>query len=200
MDIVTELNNHQPFTEEHGFCELSSYDYALEQAIKWRLLGGLPAALDEVRNGSGRKAVDAAIAIGLHLDEAVNAAQHLKREGTVRAMLRAFNNHSLTPTDLLLLGTTLDCMLKHYPDVCSAQLFDAFSDPDPSIAFVALFHSHRQLLNDTLVTPLHAAGVGSKLVAALSHPSPFCRSAAAIAASHAATVPQVAPEGLHTNA
>eukprot|EP00884_Botryococcus_braunii_P004393 jgi/Botrbrau1/13955/Bobra.250_1s0009.1 len=156
----------------------------------WEDRGGLSAALAAIRSGSPETALDAARALHALANDA-NAAQDLAREGTVRALLRVFDNPALDQDEAAVLNETLIYIIQNNPAMCT-QLVAAYADPDPRIAFAAASVSKSAIEDDVSSASLVGAGVAPALVALLSHASPFCRSAAALAIPSALKAPVTA--------
>lgn len=98
--------------------------------------------------------------------------------GAVRAVLQVFISDIVGPSDVAAIERTLKAIVLVCPGA-PAQLISAYTDPDPWVSFAAIFFSQKLFACSAAAKVLLEAGAGKALVAALSHPSPYCRSAAA---------------------
>eukprot|EP00884_Botryococcus_braunii_P001214 jgi/Botrbrau1/11093/Bobra.0219s0004.2 len=149
-------------------------------AKAWRARGGVTAAMTAIRTGSPKDALEAALSL-VHLAGDPGGPQELARKGSIRAILLVFDSAELESNELnALFHSLLEIVV-----VCRsgpAQLVAALADPDARVAFAAAVISVPMLAERPLLV---TAGVGRALVGLLSHASPYCRSAAAYAASSA---------------
>eukprot|EP00884_Botryococcus_braunii_P005689 jgi/Botrbrau1/15120/Bobra.320_1s0004.1 len=151
-------------------------------AKAWRARGGVSAAMTAIRTGCPKEALEAALSLG-HLAAGPGAAKELARKGSIRAILLVFDSAKLESDELEALSiSVLKIMV-----VCrgaAAQLVAALADPDARVAFPVALLSIRTLKHPIAGPLLVTAGVGRALVGLLSHASPYCRSAAALAANY----------------
>eukprot|EP00884_Botryococcus_braunii_P004386 jgi/Botrbrau1/13949/Bobra.250_1s0004.1 len=187
-----------PSAEDIGRCMFSTavrskgvrdvIERTFHKADYWRSRGGIKEAMASIRSASQVKAMAAALVLG-HLAGDAGATAELAHKGTLRTLLLVFDHPSPETEEFAALFFTVIRVLMESPTAAS-QIVAAFSDPDPRVAFAAAAVSRLLLLDKKAAAAMVAAGVAPALVAMLSHPSPYCRSAAAMAASAVGQCPQ----------
>lgn len=143
----------------------------------WRERGGVVAALEALRSGIPDEALDAAKALG-DLVQDRGAAEALVEGGVVRPLLQVFDSKNLKAADTSALEKSLQALVEAHAGI-AAQLVAAYSDPDMRVAFSAIYSCGNLLQRAATRERLLKAGVAGALVAALSHESLDCCSAAA---------------------
>eukprot|EP00884_Botryococcus_braunii_P004389 jgi/Botrbrau1/13951/Bobra.250_1s0006.2 len=161
-------------------------EQAFNEADAWRARGGVAAAMRTIRSASHAKALEAALVLE-HLVRDDDAPRELARKGTMRALLLLIDHPSLEAAELAAIHVAIRAVvLASHP--AASQLAAAFSESEARIAFAAAVASV-PLLEDEAARPIAlAAGVARAMVAMLNHPSPYCRSGAAIIVGGAAKV------------
>lgn len=143
----------------------------------WRRRGGVASAVAAIRAGTPAEALHAAKALGaLAHDSGAEGA--LAEEGVVRAVLQLFNFKVPNINTQFALQTSLRDVVEVSPEAAT-QVLAAFADPDPWIAYAALYVFGICLDADTSRALVLRAGAARALVGALSHHCPDCRGMAA---------------------
>lgn len=144
-----------------------------------RARGGLSAAVDALCSGPLDEDILLATKSLAGLLDDADAPDQLARCDVVRVILLTVECPGISHFDLYVLGISVQRLITQCQGFAEA-LLEAYSDPDARVAFSALTLSIHAVQCEPACAALRKAGLVRAVMAALSHPSAYCRTEAVL--------------------